>query len=108
MFGNDDADPPSVVRLRKQKDQRVRLPPRTTLRMLLAAWDGDGGGQRTLSLVPSARAVGTRPDHILPGQSRDDLSRPDGFKEARSEPPALVAVHYLDAIAHRFDQTHLR
>ena len=53
-------------------------------------------------------AVGTRPDHILPRQSRDDLWRPDGFKEARSEPPTLVTVHYLDAIAHRFDQAHLR
>ena len=53
-------------------------------------------------------AVSTCPDHILPRQSCDDLWRPYGFKEARSESPTLITVHYLDATAHRFDQAHLR
>src|SRR5215468_4203453 len=53
-------------------------------------------------------AVGTRPDNILPRQRRDDLWRPDGFKEARSEPQTLIAIHDPDAIAHLFDQAHLR
>jgi hypothetical protein len=49
-------------------------------------------------------AIGPCPYDILPRQSRDDLWRPDGFKKARSEPPALIAIRNLDAIVHWFDQ----
>src|SRR5260370_35232069 len=68
IFGDDDAHPPSVVRLRKQNDQRVRFTAsRTTLRMLLARpGDTDGDVGKSADASPTSEAPLLSPSHEHP------------------------------------------
>jgi hypothetical protein len=88
IFVNDDAHPPSVVCLRKQKDQRVRFTAsRTSLRMLLAASEshadvGAKARRRALAPLHPVRYGTSTPF----GSQRPRQSRPPG-KRSLTAPP---------------------
>jgi hypothetical protein len=77
-FGNDDAHPPSVVCLRKQKDQRARFYriKGWPLQMLLAAWDsgGDVGKSADAGLAPLHPVRPTGPADKTPRQNRPPVA----------------------------------
>jgi hypothetical protein len=93
IFGNTDAQPPSVVCLREQMDQRGRFTAsRTTLRLFgwLAALDGGRGRSADAVALAPPRPVGpTGPPHPY-GPQRPGAASPQAHLTAKSTPEGVA------------------